>query len=185
MYLVDNASRMHRVRPEKFDQVHASWSPNGDSIYFGSSRSGRFEIWKVAAAGVNAEPVQVTVNGGYDALESPDGRTLFYVKHDRPGLWRATVARGDEALIADSVIPGLWALSDRGIHFVQVNSGGDGETLLMFLSYAGGKPRTIGALPKGFNRAYSGISISSDGRRLLFCALEHLRSDLMLLDNFR
>jgi Tol biopolymer transport system component len=61
-----------------WSDIRASWSSDGRWVYFGSNRSGRYEIWKVPGSGGDAR--QVTKDGGFEAQESPDGRTLFYTK---------------------------------------------------------------------------------------------------------
>ena len=55
-----------------------SYSRDGKWLYFASSRTGRNEIWKMAAEGGAA--VQVTKNGGLVAFESTDGKWLYYSK---------------------------------------------------------------------------------------------------------
>ena len=57
------------------DAIWPSWSRNGRWLYYHSDRSGRNEIWKSLADGT-VPPVQVTLNGGYAARESPDGKFL-------------------------------------------------------------------------------------------------------------
>ena len=78
--------------------IIASWSHDGRWIYFGSTRSGRFEIWRMSSAG--GEPVQVTRNGGTAALESPDGKTLYYTKNNGPdGIWKMPLEGGQEVQV--------------------------------------------------------------------------------------
>jgi Tol biopolymer transport system component len=55
-----------------------SWSRDGTWIYFMSNRSGEAQVWKMPAAGGPA--VQVTKKGGYVAVESTDGRLVYYSK---------------------------------------------------------------------------------------------------------
>ena len=45
-----------RLTNHPADDLVPSWSRDGRSIYFGSTRTGSFEIWKVSARG--GEPVQ-------------------------------------------------------------------------------------------------------------------------------
>ena len=59
--------------------------------------TGRNEIWRIAPRGGNA--VQVTRNGGTVALESRDGKTLYYAK-GRDALWGKALPEGEETQIA-------------------------------------------------------------------------------------
>lgn len=67
-----------------------SWSRDGKTIYFLSDRSGRDEIWKMAASG--GRRAQVTRHGGAMALESSDRRFLYYARilddHTQSGACR-------------------------------------------------------------------------------------------------
>ena len=70
-----------------------SWSHDGEWVYFASNRSGRFEVWKTRIGG--GSEMQVTSNGGYMAIESADGKDLYYTKTDgASALWRRPVAGG-------------------------------------------------------------------------------------------
>ena len=83
------------------------WSADGSFIYFGSLRSGVWQIWKVDASGGRAAR-QVTDNGGYAAMESPDGHWLYVARLDRVGLWRRPVAGGPETLVSERVLAEQW-----------------------------------------------------------------------------
>jgi Tol biopolymer transport system component len=65
-----------------------SFSRDGRWVYFGSTRTGQFHIWKVPVSGGDA--VQVSSHAGFRAVESTDGRDLYF--SDNPGepatLWR-------------------------------------------------------------------------------------------------
>lgn len=78
------------------DNAIPSWSPNGSSIYFASKRSGRFEIWRAQAGGSVEE--QITRNGGYVALASTDGKTLYYTvsQGGTEGVYAKGLPDGDE-----------------------------------------------------------------------------------------
>jgi Tol biopolymer transport system component len=66
-----------------------SWSRDANSIYFASDRIGEFETPSQPA-------IQVTRGGGFRALESPDGKYLYYAKgRGKPGLWRRNLLDGE------------------------------------------------------------------------------------------
>ena len=48
-------------------------------------------------------PTQVTDNGGFNALEGPQRKFLYYTKHDALGIWRMPIQGGKEKLLIPSV----------------------------------------------------------------------------------
>ena len=82
-----NGGKPARLTNHPAHDTAPSWSGDGKSIYFGCNRSGDFQVWKMPATG--GEAVQMTRKGGYAALESPDGKFLYYTKRRASdGLWR-------------------------------------------------------------------------------------------------
>ena len=67
-----------RLTDNPADDLVPSWSRDGRTIYFGSTRTGRYEIWKMSARG--GDQVQVTQQGGTYGKESIDGKYLYYGK---------------------------------------------------------------------------------------------------------
>lgn len=99
----------------------ASFSHDGNWLYFASARSGTWQIWRrdwPAGGHVQA----LTTSGGLAALESPDGDTLYYVRPDRPGLWlRDPRPGGDPMIVIDTVSPSdwcSWAMTEGTIWFI-------------------------------------------------------------------
>jgi serine/threonine protein kinase len=79
IYVMDAAgSARRRVTSEPSGGSMPFWSRDGKWIYFASSRTGHFEIWRVLFAGGPHQ--QVTRNGGVTAYETVDGQTLLYLK---------------------------------------------------------------------------------------------------------
>ena len=72
-------------------RITGTWSRDGRWIYFHSDRTGRSEIWKIPPDGGTA--VQVTRGGGFYAMESEDGRDLYYSKSSVSGIWRVPALR--------------------------------------------------------------------------------------------
>jgi Tol biopolymer transport system component len=82
------------------DDGAPNWSRDGQWIYFYSDHEkGPFQLWKVPFKG--GSPVQVTRNGGVYAIESDDGRFLYYSKIEQPGIWKMPLNGGDETRVLD------------------------------------------------------------------------------------
>jgi Tol biopolymer transport system component len=54
------------------------WSPDGGTIAFSSTRTGRSEIFTVAAAGGTAAQITNEVGGAFSPAWSSDGRTIYF-----------------------------------------------------------------------------------------------------------
>jgi Tol biopolymer transport system component len=75
--------KVRRITNSPAEDVVPSWSRDGRWIYFASNRSAAFQIYKLpAGAGESPSnpPVQVTTGGGFGAVESPDGKYLYFAK---------------------------------------------------------------------------------------------------------
>ena len=161
----------------------ARWSRDGRWIYFHSYRSGATELWKMPAGG--GEAIQVTRNGGRNAFESPDGRWLYYVKGPQGGaeLWRAPLAGGDEARVLEHLYDGHdYVVTSRGVYFVEARPGNAWPRTgsLRYLDLSSGKLTT---LRQGL-KVSLGLTLSPDGRFLIYAQEDVWGSDLMLVDNF-
>ena len=108
-----------RLTDGKHEDVLPSWSRDGRWIYFGSRRIGDWQIWRMTSTGEQAE--QVTRNGGFEAFEATDGKNLYYAKRE-PGIWRRSLAGGEESRILEQAGWGNWALLEQGICFLNVRS---------------------------------------------------------------
>jgi len=163
-----------------------SWSRDGKSIYFYSDKTGEpFQLWKVSIQG--GSPAQITKNGGVFAVESEDGRFLYFVKFDAPGIWKMPLGGGQE----ERVLPRAgghewfnWALTHAGIYFRDSDKSKKNDTVgvLTFFDFATGKTTTVTATdqPGGV-----GLAVSPDGRSILYDDKGDAESTIMLVKNFR
>lgn len=155
-----------------------SWSHDGKWIYFCSDRGGTRDIWRMPAQGGGA--VQVTHTGALAALESADGKFVYYTKSDEgtAGLWKAAVEGGEETQLLDAVVPNRgFAVAEDGIYFVT----GTGAYTLRFLSFRTGRQRVLATLDD--HVIY--LSLSPDGKSILYSQNERAGSDLMLVEHFQ
>jgi hypothetical protein len=156
--------------------------------YFASDRSGRFEIWKMPAAGGSAR--QITRNGGYAAAESFTGEYLFFTKTHglgEPGLWRIPLGGGDETKIIESLYGTRnFAVTEEGIYFFRPRTAQRGYPLSLYTLASG----EVGDRAFVAQSVRTGLSVgpaASGGksRWAVFSAFERATGDLMLVENFR
>lgn len=175
-----------RLTQEPSHDVMPSWSRDGRWVYFCSNRTGSFEIWKVPEAG-GEEAVQVTRRGGFEAFEAPDGKTLYYTKGRGPGgIWQMPVAGGEERQVPELLGAGYWrywAVLDDGIYFVAPAA--SARPALKFLSFATRRVTQLGVLARDPLQGPPGLTVSPDGRRILYAQTDQSISDIMLVENFR
>lgn len=174
---------IRRITHESSEEAMASWSRDGRWIYFYSDRSGDAEVWKAPASGGPA--TAVTMNGGADAFESRDGKFVYYAKWGQQGIWRKPVGGGPEILITESGSPCYWGLFDNGICLLDANNVA-GPTISC-LDFHSRRMTTLCTLPKStrINKCGPSLSISHDGRSILYVAVQREESDVMVVENFR
>jgi eukaryotic-like serine/threonine-protein kinase len=179
--IASSGGKPRRLTTDPADDAAPSWSRNGRWIYFGSNRTGEYQIWKIPAEGGLA--IQVTRKGGFCALETYDGTTLYYSKNrELPSLWKTPILGGDEIEIQPAL--NKWeqfALTSKGIYFVP-RKGDRESSFLQFINLTGGPARNIATID---GAAIGSLSVSPDGRRILFSQIDQTISDLMLVENFR
>ncbi len=158
-----------------------SWSHDGKWIYFNSDRSGRREIWRTPAQGGAAE--QITRHGGRVALESTDGKTLYYTKEfgDGPLFAQPLGAGAEEKQILDKVTQRGFAVFADGIYYLYPLSAA-GKTEIRFHEFATGRSRLVSPIDAQLS---FGFSVSPDRKAYLFTVVPSSGSDLMLIENFR
>jgi Tol biopolymer transport system component len=164
-----------RVTDNPSEEGRPSWSVDGKWIYFRSSRSGEPQIWKVRWEGGN--PIQVTKGGGYEGFESPDGKTLYYVRRRQwTGLWEVPVAGGPERLVLDDVYQTGWAVTRDAIYYRAHPS-----KELRRWDLGSGKISVIGQLGGGLGLHGSALTVRLDGSAVAFSQKDSDRLDLFTL----
>jgi Tol biopolymer transport system component len=160
------------------DGYMPNWSRDGRRIYFASGRSGRLEVWKMPAAGGPA--AQVTRNGGGAAIESSDGKYLYFDRNpggDADPLYRVPVEGGMEVEAVPRLQgPFSFGVTAKGVYFMP-----DLRTIRL-LDPENGRVSTPAKLEKD---VWEGLGVSPDDRYIVWSQQDRLTSELMLVDSFR
>jgi len=132
-------------------------------------------------------PVQVTHQGGFAPQPSVDGKFIYYAKgRDLPGIWRVPVDGGEEKKIVDGPPPTAWgyfAVTEKGIYYGDVPN--HTNLGVYFFDFKTEKSSLALALDHFGSEGAPGMSISPDGRYLLYTTLAQPTVNVMLVDNFR
>jgi Tol biopolymer transport system component/DNA-binding winged helix-turn-helix (wHTH) protein len=156
-----------------------SWSRDGKWIYYSNVRRGGGSVWRVPAAG--GTPQLVTSGTGIYAVESPDGKYVYYSRSAMdPTIWRIPVNGGDEAQVPDVPKPfdcSHWVVVTSGIYTVNFN--GD----LEYYDFA--KHNVTKVLHDAKFLTDWSMAISPDGHEIAWAQVDDRAADLMLVENFR
>jgi Tol biopolymer transport system component len=168
---------------ENSAESRPSYSSDGRWIYFGSDRSGDFEIWKAPTGGGAAQ--RVTTNRGYEAVESRDGRNVYYVKRGEQGIWTRPVGGGPEMLAVGRGEEGLWALGARGVYLLSRGA----ESAIDYFDFQKKSLSRVKVLENANPTAMVGVgpefAVSPDEQSFLYAKIERNEMDLMLWEDFQ
>lgn len=169
------------------DEVMPSFSHDGQRIYFGWDRDGMWNIYSMPVTG--GTPKQVTKNGGFTAVESPDGSYVYYAKGPaQPGLWRVPVDGGEEVEVIPDLQPslyGYWVATKDGIYYAGYDqfTAEFTRSSLHFYSFKTGKSERVATLPLPIFCGAPGMEISPDGKKLYLVMIRNQGADLKLAEN--
>jgi len=159
------------------DEVVPSFSRDGRFVYFSTDRTGSRDFWRIPATGGTEERI-TTGAATYRALESIDGRALYYARDDR--LYEHSLATGVvRQLTKNCVHGGIFDVAADGIYYAECDE--DMKPRLHHLDPKTGRDRVLGVADGlGFS-----LAVSPDGRTILFTKIVGFGNDLMMIDNFR
>jgi len=172
---------------DQSDEVMPSYSNDGKRIYFASDRTGTWNVYGMPASGGAA--TQITTGGGFTAVESPDGKYLYYAKgFAQSGLWRVPVEGGEEVEVLPELQPtlyGYWVMSDDGIYFASYEqySAQTPKSALNFYSFKTRSTTKIATLPYSVFSGAPGLEISPDRKRVYMVMCQSHGADLNLAEN--
>jgi serine/threonine-protein kinase len=163
------------------------WSPDARSIVFHSDVTGRSELFVVSreqASDIWGTPRQLTVDGGFNASWSPDGRDIAYIDDE---VVRVVSADGGEpfavaGLPSEPNAPAPWAVawSTDGTHIYYKAFDAERRSSFWSVPLAGGTPQLLVTFnDPGFQSRRN--EFGTDGTRFFFTVGFH-ESDLWVMD---
>jgi Tol biopolymer transport system component len=186
--------RIRQITHGPAEDAVPSWSKDGRWIYFASNRDGNFQIYKVSALkgeSPSSPPVQMTRGGGFNPMESPDGKYLYFAKglYKRGLLRRSLEAAGEakEELVLGSLqYWGWWALGPHGVFFLEREAElPNANVHLKFLDLASREITDLRTLENPIYPWNATLAVSPDGRNAVIEELENVGSNIVLIENFR
>lgn len=114
------------------------------------------------------------------------GLLYFTRGAEAPGIWSIPVAGGQETLVLPHAQEAFWDVADEGIAFILTSPAlsPEGPTL-RFLSFATQQVSTLGLFDARPTQVLPGLSVSRDGRSVVWTRLDRADRDLMLVDPWR
>lgn len=157
-----------------------AWSADGNSIFFLSNRSGTEQIWKMPAGG--GKPAQITKQSAFEMFAAADGKTIIYSKGGgKAGLWRVkTDGSGEEPIPELGEVGGWrsWTVAPNGIYYTSFAV--QPPFHIKFFDFAARQTKVITTVEKSPLLYYSNLSVSPDGRKILYARQDQSASSIML-----
>lgn len=163
-----------RLTKDAVEDTMPEWSSDGQTIYFGSRRSGAWRIWNIDPARPG-QVRQVSDDGVWRALPSPDGKFLYYVIDGQRGIRRKALVAGRLAGPEEMIVKDLhpyhwrgWGMARNGLFYLKGDAFMQGSGSVYRHDLATGKEALVtDAAPLAFTLASSGFSVRPDGGLLL------------------
>jgi Tol biopolymer transport system component len=159
------------------------WSHDGKWIYFASDVQGVSQIFKISAEG--GQPMQLTHGGGLLAREMPDGSKLYYLRLSaKTEIWTMGTDGTGEAPVAG--LPPFswpaWDLTAKGIYYYDSLPP---SKEILFFDFATGRSHVAARTPGRPAPFITSLSVSPDGKELVYAEQEKSSADIVLVDGFR
>jgi Tol biopolymer transport system component len=181
-YVVEVSERVPRRVVTRIREMSTpSWSHDGKWIYFRSREGLEYKLYRCSPDGGTATliPADPEVTG---PLESSDGSAIYFAPRLVKAQLKKTLLNGSyggpEQVGVTVLSWTLWTVGPAGLYFV---SAGAPESLYYF-DFETKQRREVLQVQKDFD---DGLSVSPDGRYILYSQVDAQNSDIMLVDDFR
>jgi Tol biopolymer transport system component/DNA-binding winged helix-turn-helix (wHTH) protein len=183
VYVTNISDRVPHKLPTKVRETSdPEWSRDGKWIYFRAYEGVGHQLYRCPAQGGDA----LLLAASQDLVqptESADGKVLYFLSREADAIMMMLPL--DRAGAAPQPVPGMpnvsfehrWMIASDGIYFVSQSA----PHTISFYDFSTQKTRDIFKTDRDL---HDGISISPDGRYLLFSQLDENDSNIMLVSNF-
>ena len=181
-FIVDISERIPRKLITNTPDVSTpSWSHDGNWIYFRSHEALGHKLYRCPANGGEKLLVSADLDGT-TPLESPDGLEVYFSAREVNALLKkVSLSRPDGVPLSVGLPPvsnlTLWTITGRGIYFVPAEA----PRSLRYFDFSTKQIRELFQLDKDFG---GGLSVSPDGRYLLYSQVDEENTDIMLVEHF-
>jgi Tol biopolymer transport system component/DNA-binding winged helix-turn-helix (wHTH) protein len=162
--------------------IQPHWSRDGKWIYFRSNEPGRMGIYRCPVSGGDAVALSNDIDG-ISPQESFDGKTVYFASHGDNSTLKKTALSGQPGTASEvDGLPRLrdsklWALFPGGIYFVPAEA----PRSVRYFDFASKQIRPIFEVDKDLG---DGLSVSPDGRWIIYSQVADVNSDIMIVDHF-
>ncbi len=178
-----NGGTPRRLTEPDSNNFLPAWSADGKEIFFVSDRGGDNQMWKMNA-GDETSAVQITKQGAFEMFAAPDGKTIIYSKGvGKFGLWQVGVGGADEKPIPELAEVGAmrsWFVSQKGIYFTAFDS--QQPFHIKFFDFTTRQTRQITDTDKSPLNYYANLSVSPDGKKILYARQDQSASAIMFAE---
>ncbi len=184
VYTADISDRVvHKLRTSVRESSRPFWSHDGKWIYFRGSEGVGHQLYRCPVGGGDSILLARTQDLT-TPIESSDGKAMYSASRPvNPNIIMLALDHADATLQEVSGIPKVlsesqWALVHDGIYFAPQDS----PRSICFFDFATRHTREIFKTEKDLD---DGMSISPDGRYMLYSQVDESNADIMLVNDFR
>jgi serine/threonine protein kinase/Tol biopolymer transport system component len=185
LYIIDISELIPRKLVTNLSGMfQPSWSHDGKWIYFLSGSLQASRVYRCPVEGGIA--TELSSESAFVLHESFDGESVYFVDgwfNARLKKISLSQGRRESPVIGVPRLKdaALWTVVPRGIYFVPSNA----PHSICYFDFASRQVQQITEVDRDFNILNGGMTVSPDGRWLLYSQVDESTSDIMLVDHFR
>ncbi len=177
--------RLDQARPitaHPSDDLHPTFSTDGQKLFFSSDRGGSWEIWCQSL--VSDSLSQITTAGGYGPQLRDSTDLIYFNKFGQEGIWEKNLENGSEQLLITNLSYldwGNWVLTSEGIYYI-IRKERPENDLLFFYSFGDQSQKKILELEDRLPQKDPSLALSPDGKVLLIGLLNRSSCDIQFIE---